>query len=180
LPGMETDGIKELLQSNLNHPRWDDVAQRCLSCANCTMVCPTCFCTRSRRWLCDSEVRGHRDVVTVVGHAATIAAGEWITASGEWINDRTHGQQFKAQFLRTSPPTSVDGIEKYLSSGMIRGVGPVYAKKLVHAFGEKVFDIIKAMPDRLREVGGIGRVRAASDRSKLGVDLALILHPHYR
>jgi hypothetical protein len=67
-----------------------------------------------------ARARGHRDVVTVVGHAATIAAGEWITASGEWVNDRTHGQQFKARFLRTSPPTSADGIEKYLSSGMIR------------------------------------------------------------
>ena len=63
------------------------------------------------------HARGHRDVVAVVGHAATIAAGEWITASGEWVNDRTHGQQFKARFLRTSPPTSPDGIEKYLSSG---------------------------------------------------------------
>src|ERR1700737_2330066 len=71
-----------------------------------------------------AKVRGHRDVVTVVGHAAAIAAGEWITASGEWVNDRTHGQQFKARFLRTSAPTSADGIEKYLSSGMIRGVGP--------------------------------------------------------
>src|SRR6266849_5579575 len=60
-----------------------------------------------------AKARGHRDVVTVVGHAATIAAGEWITASGEWVNDRAHGQQFKARFLRTSPPTSADGIEKY-------------------------------------------------------------------
>jgi exodeoxyribonuclease V alpha subunit len=101
-----------------------------------------------------AKVRGHRDVVTVVGHAATIAAGEWITASGEWVNDRTHGQQFKARFLRTSAPTSADGIEKYLSSGMIRGVGPVHAKKLVRAFGEKVFDVIEATPDRLREVDG--------------------------
>src|ERR1019366_5879010 len=109
-----------------------------------------------------AKARGHRDVVTVVGHAASIAAGEWITATGEWINDRTHGQQFKARFLRTSPPTSVDGIEKYLSSGMIRGVGPVYAKKLVRAFGEKGFDVIGATPDRLREVDGIGPVRAAS------------------
>ena len=67
-----------------------------------------------------AKARGHRNVVTVVGYAATIAAGEWITASGEWVNDRTHGQQFKARFLRTSPPTSADGIEKYLSSGMIR------------------------------------------------------------
>jgi exodeoxyribonuclease V alpha subunit len=109
-----------------------------------------------------AKVRGHRDVVTIVGHAATIAAGEWITASGGWVNDRTHGQQFKARFLRTSPPTSVDGIEKYLASGMIRGVGPVYAKKLVRAFGEKVFDVIEMTPNRLREVGGIGPVRAAS------------------
>ena len=61
-----------------------------------------------------AKARGHRDVVTVVGHAPTIAAGEWITASGERVNDRTHGQQFKARFLRTSPPTSADGIEKYL------------------------------------------------------------------
>src|ERR1700694_5128000 len=80
-----------------------------------------------------AKARGHRDFVTVVGHAATITAGEWITASGDWVNDRTHGQRFKARFLRTSPPTSADGIEKYLSSGMIRGVGPVYARKLVRA-----------------------------------------------
>ena len=65
-------------------------------------------------------------------------------------------------FLRTSPPNSADGIEKYLASGMIRGVGPVYAKKLVSAFGDKVFDIIEASPHRLREVEGIGPVRAAS------------------
>jgi exodeoxyribonuclease V alpha subunit len=50
-----------------------------------------------------AKARGHRDLVTVVGHAAAIAAGEWITASGEWVNDRTHGQQFKAHFLRHRP-----------------------------------------------------------------------------
>src|SRR6187200_560678 len=107
-----------------------------------------------------AKARGHRDLVTVVGHAATISAGEWITASGEWINDRTHGQQFKARFLKTSAPTSIDGIEKYLGSGMVRGIGPVYAKKLVRAFREKVFDTIEAEPQRLREVTGIGPVRA--------------------
>ena len=106
------------------------------------------------------KARGHRDLVTVVGHAAAVSAGEWVTASGDWVNDYTHGQQFKAHFLRTSAPTSVDGIEKYLGSGMIRGIGPVYAKKLVRAFGEKVFDTIEAEPTRLREVTGIGPVRA--------------------
>ncbi len=97
-----------------------------------------------------TKARGHRDVVTVVGYAAAISAGEWITASGEWVNDRTHGQQFRARFLRTSPPTSADGIEKYLSSGMIRGIGPVYAKKLVRSFGEKVFDVIAVSLFRTR------------------------------
>ena len=130
-----------------------------------------------------AKARGHRDVVTVVGHAAAIAAGEWITASGEWVNDRTHGQQFKARFLRTSPPTSADGIEKYLSSGMIRGVGPAYAKKLLRAFGEKVFDIIEASPDRLREVDGIGPVRAsritaAWAEQKAVREIMVFLHSH--
>ena len=77
-----------------------------------------------------AKARGHRELVTVVGHAAAISAGEWITATGEWVNDRTHGQQFKARFLRTSAPTSTEGIEKYLASGMIHGIGPVYAKSL--------------------------------------------------
>ncbi|HZN29536.1 MAG TPA: ATP-dependent RecD-like DNA helicase [Xanthobacteraceae bacterium] len=130
-----------------------------------------------------AKARGHREMVTVVGHAATIAAGEWITASGEWVNDRTHGQQFKARFLRTSPPTSAEGIEKYLSSGMIRGVGPVYAKKLVRAFDEKVFDVIEATPDRLREVDGIGPVRAASilaawAEQKAVREIMVFLHSH--
>ena len=106
------------------------------------------------------KARGKRDLVTVVGHAAVISAGEFIQASGDWNNDRQHGLQFRARFLKAMPPTTLEGIEKYLGSGMIRGIGPVYAKKLVRAFGEKVFDIIEAEPDRLREVTGIGAVRA--------------------
>ncbi len=106
------------------------------------------------------KARGHRDLITVVGHAASISAGEWVTAAGEWVNDRTHGQQFKTRFLRTSAPTTTEGIEKYLGSGMIRGIGPVYARKLVKAFGAKVFDVMEAEPDRLREVTGIGPMRA--------------------
>ena len=107
------------------------------------------------------KARGKRDLVTVVGHAAVIAAGEFIQASGDWSNDRQHGLQFRARFLKAMPPTTIEGIEKYLGSGMIRGIGPVYAKKLIRAFGEKVFDIIEAEPDRLRGVTGIGPKRAA-------------------
>ena len=131
-----------------------------------------------------AKARGHRDLVTVVGHAATIAAGEWITATGEWVNDRTHGQQFKARFLRTSAPTSAEGIEKYLVSGMIRGIGPVYATKLVRAFAEKVFDVIEAeagAPTRgRRHRAGAGRAAfvAAWAEQKAVREIMVFLHSH--
>ena len=104
------------------------------------------------------KARGHRELVTVVGHAAEISAGEWVTVSGVWVNSREHGQQFKAAFLRSSPPTTAEGIEKYLGSGMIRGIGPIYASKLVSAFGAEVFEVIEQAPERLREVPGIGQL----------------------
>jgi exodeoxyribonuclease V alpha subunit len=107
------------------------------------------------------KARGQRDLVTVVGHAAMITAGEFVQLSGSWVNDRTHGQQFRASFLKVTPPTTVEGIERYLASGMIRGIGPIYAKRLVRAFGEAVFDLIEQQPARLREVTGIGAKRAA-------------------
>jgi len=106
------------------------------------------------------KARGHKELVTVVGHAAVIAAGEFVQISGIWSNDRTHGLQLRANFLKTTAPTTLDGIEKYLGSGMIRGIGPVYAEKLTKAFAEAVFDIIEESPERLREVTGIGEVRA--------------------
>ena len=129
------------------------------------------------------KARGHRDLVTVVGHAAVICAGEWITAAGDWANDRTYGQQFKARFLKTSAPTSLEGIEKYLGSGMIRGIGPVYAKKLLRAFGDKVFDVIEAEPGRLQDVDGIGPVRANRivvgwAEQKVVREIMVFLHSH--
>ena len=87
-----------------------------------------------------------RDRPTVVRRAAMISAGECTTASGERINHRAHGHLFKARLRKTSAPSSIDGIEKYLGSGMIREIGPVFAKKIVKAFGEKAFDVIKADP----------------------------------
>ncbi|WP_424139493.1 ATP-dependent RecD-like DNA helicase [Roseomonas chloroacetimidivorans] len=129
------------------------------------------------------KARGHKDLVTVVGHAATISAGEWVQLSGSWVNDRAHGLQFRAGFLKASPPTTLEGIERYLGSGMIRGIGPVYAKKLVRAFGEAVFDLIEAEPRRLREVTGIGPKRAARivagwAEQKVIREIMLFLHAH--
>ncbi len=106
------------------------------------------------------KTRGNRDLVTVIGHAALISAGEFVQAAGSWTNDREHGLQFRASFLRVSPPTTLEGIEKYLGSGMIRGIGPAYAKRLTKAFTEAVFDVIEQEPGRLREIEGIGPKRA--------------------
>ena len=76
------------------------------------------------------KARGQRDLITVVGHAATISAGEFVQANGNWINDRTHGVQFRASFLKATAPTTIEGIEKYLGSGMIRASDPSTPKSL--------------------------------------------------
>jgi exodeoxyribonuclease V alpha subunit len=105
-------------------------------------------------------VRGRRDLVPLVGHAPAIGAGEWITATGHWTTDRGHGLQFKALTLKATPPTGIEGIERYLSSGQMRGIGPSLAKAIVAQFGADTFEIIEAEPSRLNEVPGIGRKRA--------------------
>ena len=105
------------------------------------------------------KVRGHRDLVTVLGSAADIHSGEYVQASGRWERHREHGMQFRALFLQVTAPTSLEGIERYLGSGMIKGIGPHFAKRLVKTFGESVFDVIEKAPERLREVEGIGQVR---------------------
>ena len=93
------------------------------------------------------KARGQRDLATVVGHAASISPDEWVQMSGMWGNDRTHGPQFKAAFLKATPPTTLEGIGKYLGSGLIRGIGPVCARKLVRAFGEWTSPLPGGSPD---------------------------------
>ena len=129
------------------------------------------------------NVKGHKDLVTIVGNLHMISAGEFVQASGSWIHDRQHGNQFKAQFLKSTPPTSLEGIERYLASGMIKGVGPVYAKKLIAAFGVDVFEVIEASPERLRQVTGIGQSRATQiikgwADQRIIRDIMLFLHSH--
>src|SRR5690606_20101 len=98
------------------------------------------------------KAEGHKELITVVGHASMISAGEFVQASGIWINDKNYGPQFKANYLNTCAPNTEEGIEKYLGSGMIKGIGPVYAKKLVKAFGPEVFNIIETTPHLLRTI----------------------------
>jgi len=105
------------------------------------------------------KAKGHRDIITVVGHASAIASGEFIEATGAWKNDTQYGLQLAAASLKVTPPTSLEGIQKYLASGLIKGIGPVYGERLVAAFGLDVFHIIENEPRRLQEVEGIGKVR---------------------
>ena len=105
------------------------------------------------------KAKGHRDLVTVVGSLPSVSPGEWLTAQGRWVQDREFGLQFKAEMLSSTAPPTKEGIEKYLGSGMVKGIGPVYAKKLVATFGERIFDIIEQESARLEDVDGIGPKR---------------------
>lgn len=106
-----------------------------------------------------AKVKGRRDLVTVIGSAASITPGEFIECIGAWVNDRTHGLQFKANQLKVVPPSTLEGIEKYLGSGMIKGIGPHFARVLVKAFKEDVFTVIESEPEKLLTLPGIGRKR---------------------
>ena len=129
------------------------------------------------------KVRGQRDLVTVLGSLPTVNGGEWINAEGSWTRDPQHGLQFRADSLRASAPNSREGIEKYLGSGMIKGIGPVLAKKLVTKFGEGVFDIIDHQSARLEEVDKVGperrrRIKTAWAEQKVVREIMVFLHSH--
>lgn len=129
------------------------------------------------------KVRGKREPVTVVGSLAAVNAGEWLAAEGRWVQDREFGQQFRAELLQSTPPNTREGIEKYLGSGLVKGIGPVYARKLVARFGEGVFDIIERHSARLEEVAGIGperrrRIKAAWAEQKVVREIMVFLHAH--
>ena len=127
------------------------------------------------------KVKGRRELATVVGSLASVSAGEWITAQGRWVRDSEHGLQLSATFLECTPPSSREGIEKYLGSGMIKGIGPVYAKKMVERFGEEVFTIIAESSARLEEISGIGperrrRIKDAWKEQKTIREIMVFLH----
>jgi exodeoxyribonuclease V alpha subunit len=127
------------------------------------------------------KARSYRDVVTVVGSLPSVSAGEWLTAEGRWVRDKEFGLQFRADLLRSAAPTTREGIEKYLSSGMVKGIGPIYARKLVDKFGEKIFQVIETCSARLEEVDGIGPkrrriIKEAWAAQKVVRDIMVFLH----
>ena len=108
-----------------------------------------------------ARVKNYKDLVTVVGKLASVHVGSVLTVMGEWKLDRKFGRQFAASQWEESLPASVLGIEKYLGSGMIKGVGPKYARRIVEKFGAETLTVIEDTPDRLIEVDGIGGKRVA-------------------
>jgi exodeoxyribonuclease V alpha subunit len=127
--------------------------------------------------------RGQREPVTILGSLPSVSAGEWLTADGWWVRDKEHGLQFKARILKTIPPTTSEGVERYLASGFVKGIGPVLAKKLVTGFGADVSGVIDNDPAKLETVDGIGpkrreRIAHAWHESMQIREIMLFLHSH--
>ncbi len=107
------------------------------------------------------QMRAGRESVTVVGTLPALAAGEQVLLSGAWVEHPQYGRQWKATACEIRKPTTLLGIERYLGSGLIRGVGPATAKLIVQEFGRRTLDVMSEHPERLTEVPGIGKKRAA-------------------
>lgn len=105
------------------------------------------------------QVAGRRELTTIVGNLPAVTPGETLRLQGRWTVHKKYGEQFQVDRFETVTPSTVVGIERYLGSGMIKGIGPVFAKRLVGAFGLDTLTVIDARPQRLLEVEGIGPVR---------------------
>ena len=105
-------------------------------------------------------VKAGKSRVSAVGIMPPIAVGEKLRITGDWTEHPVYGRQIKVQSIEIEKPTTLSGIEKYLSSGMIRGIGPATAKLLIRAFGEETLDVLYSQPEKLLDVPGIGQKRA--------------------
>lgn len=129
------------------------------------------------------KVHGRRDLVTVVGNIVAPTPGKIIKMQGEWVNHPKFGEQFKVAEYKTVIPATVYGIRKYLGSGLIKGVGPVMADRIVNRFGEKTLKVIETDIERLGEIEGIGdkrieMIKMAWDEQKEIRDVMLFLQSH--
>jgi len=129
------------------------------------------------------KVKGNPDLVTIVGRLAGIMPGQVLEVSGSWETHPKYGRQFKAASYSISLPAHVHGIEKYLGSGLIKGIGPAMAKRLVGRFKEKTLEVIEHSPDNLLEVEGIGEkklqvIREAWEGQKDVRDVMIFLQGH--
>lgn len=129
------------------------------------------------------RVKNHRDAVTVTGKAAAVQAGEELSAMGKWVEDRQFGRQFKADVLTLSSPQSPAGLVRFLGSGLIDGIGPVLAGRIVKKFGPGVMGLLDTESKRLEEVEGIGpkkrkEIKASWDQQRTIREIMVFLHSH--
>ena len=129
------------------------------------------------------KVKGREELVSVIGSTTSVTAGEHVDAIGRWVIDRQHGQQFKADELKTTHPASVEGIEKYLASGAVRSIGPKLAERIVSIYKERTLEIFETSPDFLLHVNGIGqgrlqRIRQSWEEQKEVRKIILFLTEH--
>ena len=126
---------------------------------------------------------GYDGLITVIGNLPEVSPGEYLKLEGEWTTHATHGQQFRADVCEQVLPSTVAGMESYLGSGMIKGIGHRLAERIVNQFGIYTLDVIEEQPERLREVPGIGegrveKVTAAWQEQKQVKEIMLFLHAH--
>ncbi|MBI5559417.1 MAG: ATP-dependent RecD-like DNA helicase [Deltaproteobacteria bacterium] len=105
------------------------------------------------------------DLTTIVGHLSGVPAGSTLALSGWWVKDARHGLQFKVKQYALEKPNTLNGMERYLGSGLIKGIGPRFAGRIVRHFGLETLDVLEKSPDRLDEVQGLGRKRIARIKS---------------
>ncbi|MBF0516633.1 MAG: ATP-dependent RecD-like DNA helicase, partial [Nitrospirae bacterium] len=122
-------------------------------------------------------------IITIAGNLLSVNPGEVLALQGTWVNHPKYGQQFKVNSYTSITPATVVGIEKYLGSGLIKGIGPVLAKRLVAKFAEKTLDVIEESVERLREVDGIGdkrvtMIKAAWETQREIKEIMLFLQSH--
>ncbi len=129
------------------------------------------------------KVYGQRDLVTIVGNLMAPTPGEILKMRGEWANHPKFGEQFKVVDYETKVPATVYGIQKYLGSGLIKGLGPVMAKRIVKKFGKETLDVIENEMHKLAHVEGIGKkriamIKTAWDEQKEIRDVMIFLQAH--
>jgi exodeoxyribonuclease V alpha subunit len=122
-------------------------------------------------------------LATVVGNLPELNPGEHLTLKGRWVNHPKHGGQFNAEICEQTLPATVAGIKRYLGSGLVKGVGPRLAERIVNYFGSETLDIIEDQPQRLREVPDIGpkrtrKIAKAWDEQRQVKEIMLFLHSH--
>jgi exodeoxyribonuclease V alpha subunit len=137
----------------------------------------------SRGMLPFKYASGREALITIVGNLPEVTPGEWLRLSGRWVNHPQYGRQFQVEQCRQTLPASVEGIKRYLGSGMIRGVGKVMAERIVDKFGEETLAVIDEEPDRLRDILGIGPKRVKSikkawEEQKAIKDVMIFLQSH--